>query len=70
MDKISNFKLDSQATNPLFFNMNYYVLKKFIVAQKGVDIALCQPHKYATDRLCATGTPNMPMKMLLLFFKI
>jgi len=48
LDKISNFPLlHSHATSPLF--SRYYMLKKLIVARKGMDIAPCPPPKYATE---------------------
>ena len=52
MDKISkcNFLLNSARMQQAhcFRDIYYYLMKKLIVARKGVDIAPCPPPKYAT----------------------
>ena len=51
MYNISNFPLNSSLMQQAhyFREINYYMVKKIIVARKGVDVAPCPPPKYATD---------------------
>jgi len=51
MDKISNFPLNTSRKQEAnyFRDINYCMVKKLIVARKGVDIAPCPPPKYATE---------------------